>query len=53
MLIKPEDLESKITPADSEIKAYYEQNKARFQIPEKRVIRYALLDLTQLRQNIR
>jgi len=51
VLIKPEDLESKITPADSDIKAYYEQNKAKFQIPEKRVVRYALLDLTQLRQN--
>lgn len=51
VLIKPEDLESKITPSDSEIKAYYEQNKAKFQIPEKRVVRYALLDLTQLRQN--
>ncbi|HTA60371.1 MAG TPA: peptidylprolyl isomerase, partial [Candidatus Baltobacteraceae bacterium] len=50
-LIKPEDLEGKITPSDSEIKAYYDQNKAKFQIPEKRVIRYALLDLTQLRQN--
>jgi peptidyl-prolyl cis-trans isomerase D len=50
-LIKPEDLEGKITPSDSEIKAYYEQNKAKFQIPEKRVVRYALLDLTQLRQN--
>jgi peptidyl-prolyl cis-trans isomerase D len=50
-LIKPEDLEGKITPPDSEIKAYYEQNKAKFQIPEKRVVRYALLDLTQLRQN--
>ncbi|HWO36245.1 MAG TPA: peptidyl-prolyl cis-trans isomerase [Candidatus Acidoferrum sp.] len=51
VVIKPEDLESKITPSDTEIKAYYEQNKARFQIPEKRVVRYALLDLTQLRQN--
>jgi len=51
VLIKPEDLESKINPSDSDIKAYYEQNKAKFQIPEKRVIRYALLDLTQLRQN--
>ena len=50
-LIKPEDLEGKIAPSDSEIKAYYDQNKAKFQIPEKRVIRYALLDLTQLRQN--
>jgi peptidyl-prolyl cis-trans isomerase D len=51
VLIKPEDLESKITPTDSEIQAYYEQNKAKFQIPEKRVVRYALLDLAQLRQN--
>src|SRR5246127_2575087 len=51
VLIKPEDLESKINPSDSDIKAYYQQNKAKFQIPEKRVIRYALLDLNQLRQN--
>jgi len=51
VLVKPEDLESKITPTESEIKAYYDQNKAKFQIPEKRVVRYALLDLTQLRQN--
>src|SRR5580698_5917102 len=51
VLIKPEDLEAKIAPTDSEIKAHYEQNKAKFQIPEKRVVRYGLLDLTQLRQN--
>src|ERR1700730_14528481 len=49
-LIKPEDLESKISLQESDIKAYYEQNKAKFQIPEKRVVRYALLDLAQLRQ---
>jgi peptidyl-prolyl cis-trans isomerase D len=51
VVIKPEDLEAKITPDDAEIKSYYEQNKAKFQIPEKRVVRYGLLDLTQLRQN--
>jgi peptidyl-prolyl cis-trans isomerase D len=51
VLIKPEDLESKIVPTESDLKAYYEQNKAKFLIPEKRIIRYALLDLTQLRQN--
>jgi peptidyl-prolyl cis-trans isomerase D len=49
--IKPEELEAKITPDESEIKSYYEQNKAKFQIPEKRVVRYGLLDLAQLRQN--
>jgi len=51
VLIKPEDLEAKITPDENEIKSYYEQNKSKFQIPEKRIVRYGLLDLTQLRQN--
>jgi peptidyl-prolyl cis-trans isomerase D len=51
VLIKPDDLEAKIIPDESDIKAYYEQNKAKFQIPEKRVVSYALLDLMQLRQN--
>ncbi len=51
VVIKPEDLEAKITPDDAEIKSYYDQNKAKFQIPEKRIVRYGLLDLAQLRQN--
>src|SRR5262250_1785976 len=33
-LIKPEDLESKITVDDDAIKAYYEKNKTRYTIPE-------------------
>ena len=44
-LIKPEDLEAKITPSDAEIKAKY-------QVPERRSVRYALLDVNQLRQTI-
>lgn len=48
----PESLADKINPDDTEIKAYFEQNKLMFQIPEKRVVRYGLLDLSQLRQNI-
>jgi len=51
VLIKPEDLEAKITPDENEIKSYYDQNKAKFQIPQKRIVRYGLLDLSQLRQN--
>lgn len=51
VLVKPEDLASKITPDESEIKSYYEQNKSKFQIPEKRVVRYGLLDLNQIKQN--
>src|SRR3984893_14022086 len=48
--IKPEDLEAKVTPDAAEIKAAYEKNRSRYQVPEKRVARYGLVDLTQLRQ---
>ena len=51
-LIKPEDLEAKITPDESEIKAAYEKNKSNYQVPEKRVVRYGLIDLNQLRQTV-
>jgi peptidyl-prolyl cis-trans isomerase D len=48
--IKPEDLEAKITPDEAEIKAAFEKNRSRYQVPEKRVARYGLIDLNQLRQ---
>ena len=51
-LIKPEDLEAKITPDEAEIKAAYEKRKSQYQIPEKRVVEYGLVDLTKLRQNV-
>src|SRR6201987_3518849 len=51
-LIKPEDLEAKITPDEAEIKAAYEKRKSQYQIPEKRVAEYGLVDLTRLRQNV-
>ena len=51
VLIKPEDLAEKIVLDEAEIKAYYEQNKSKYQIPEKRVVRFGLLDLSQIRQN--
>jgi peptidyl-prolyl cis-trans isomerase D len=52
VLIKPEDLESKITPDDAEIKSSYEKKRATYQVPERRVVRYALLDINQIRQGI-
>ena len=52
VLIKPDDLLGKVNADDSEIKAYYDKNKASFQIPEKRAARYVLVDLAQLRQTI-
>jgi peptidyl-prolyl cis-trans isomerase D len=51
-LIKPEDLESKISPDDAEIRAAYEKNKSKYQVPERRVARYALVDVNQIRQNL-
>jgi peptidyl-prolyl cis-trans isomerase D len=51
-LIKPEDLETKITPDEAEIKASYEKNKAKYQVPERRVVRYGLVDANQARQAV-
>jgi peptidyl-prolyl cis-trans isomerase D len=51
-LLKPEDLEAKINPDEAEIKAAYEKNKAKYQVPERRVVRYGLIDSSQLRQTI-
>jgi peptidyl-prolyl cis-trans isomerase D len=50
--IKPEDLQAKITLDDAEIKAGYEKNKAKYLVPEKRVVRYAIVDVNQIRQNL-
>jgi len=49
--IKPEDLATKINPSDDEVRKFYEQNKSKYMIPEKRVIRYALSDLAKIRAN--
>ena len=51
-LIKPDELEAKITPSDAEIKAAYEKNKSKYQVPERRSVRYALLDINKLRQTL-
>jgi peptidyl-prolyl cis-trans isomerase D len=50
--IKPEDLQAKISLTDDEIKTYYDKNKAKYQVPEKRVVRYAIVDINQVRQGL-
>ncbi|MBZ5701756.1 MAG: peptidyl-prolyl cis-trans isomerase [Acidobacteriia bacterium] len=50
--IKPEDLDAQQAPGDVAIQAEFEKNKAKYQVPERRVVRYALADLNQLRQSI-
>ena len=51
-LIKPEDLEGKISPDEAEIRAAYEKNKSKYQVPERRVVRYALVDVNQIRHSV-
>jgi peptidyl-prolyl cis-trans isomerase D len=50
-LIKPEDLAAKLTPTEDEIKVSYDKNRAKYMVPEKRVVRYALVDANQVRQS--
>jgi peptidyl-prolyl cis-trans isomerase D len=51
-LIKPEELEAKITPDESEIKSWYEKNRTKYQVPERRVVRYGLVDVNEIRHNV-
>jgi len=51
-LIKPEDLEGKISPDEAEIRAAYDKNKSKYQVAERRVVRYALVDVNQIRQSL-
>jgi peptidyl-prolyl cis-trans isomerase D len=50
VLIKPEDLLSKVEISDAELSAYFDKNKAKYVVPERRSVDYALLTLAQLRQ---
>jgi peptidyl-prolyl cis-trans isomerase D len=52
VLIKPEDLQSKIEVSDTDLTAFFEKNKAQYVIPERRNVNYALLDTAQLRQRL-
>lgn len=51
--IKPSDLESAINPTEAELSSYFNRNEAKYQVPEKRSAKYALLDLNQLKQSIK
>ena len=50
VVIKPDDLQSKVEVSDADLAAYFEKNKARYVVPERRTVDYAMLDLAQLRQ---
>jgi peptidyl-prolyl cis-trans isomerase D len=48
-VIDPAKLESKVTLSDQDLKDYYEKNKARYNVPEKRKSRYVFVDLIKYR----
>ncbi|MGH9828450.1 MAG: peptidylprolyl isomerase, partial [Blastocatellia bacterium] len=49
--IKPSDLESTINPSNADLSAYFAKNQSKYQVPERRSAKYALLDLDQLKKN--
>jgi peptidyl-prolyl cis-trans isomerase D len=50
VLIKPEDLQSKVEVSDADLAAYFDKNKAQYLVPERRTVDYAVLSLAALRQ---
>ncbi len=49
VLIKPAELAASIHPSDADLAAWFAKNSSRYQVPERRSARYALLDLSKLR----
>jgi peptidyl-prolyl cis-trans isomerase D len=48
--VKPSDLENSINPSEAELSAYFAKNQSKYQVPERRSAKYALLDLAKLKQ---
>jgi peptidyl-prolyl cis-trans isomerase D len=49
-IIDPAKLESKVpAPSDQDLREYFEKNKARYEVPQKRKTRYAFADMVKYR----
>ncbi len=51
-VIRPDTLESQVRVDDTELTAYFEKNKSKYQVPERRRIRFALLTLDQINSRV-
>ena len=52
-VLDPAKIETRIpTPSEQDLKTYYETNKARYNIPEKRKSRYAFADMVKYRTEL-
>jgi peptidyl-prolyl cis-trans isomerase D len=52
VVVKPQDLAAKVEVSDADLAAFFQKNKARYQLPERRAVRYALLDSARVRQSL-
>ena len=52
IVIKPDDLQAKIDASDADLAAYFEKNKSKYVVPEKRVVQYITLDPTSLASRV-
>jgi peptidyl-prolyl cis-trans isomerase D len=50
--LTPEAFRSQVKVSDAELAAYFDQNKERYRIGEKRKLRYAVLDVDTVRQQV-
>jgi peptidyl-prolyl cis-trans isomerase D len=50
VVIKPDDLQAKIEVSDADLASYFEKNKAKYVVPERRTVDYAMLDMDQLKK---
>jgi peptidyl-prolyl cis-trans isomerase D len=53
VVVKPEELQAQVPATDAELASYFEKNRARYTVPEKRSARFVLLDLNDLRARAR
>ena len=52
VVLDPAQLEAKVQFSDADLSAYYEKNKSRYQLPERRSVEFILLDLKDLAQRV-
>ena len=50
VVVDPAKLEAKVTVSDQEQRDYYEKNKAKYNVPEKRMAKYVYLETLKQRQ---
>jgi len=50
VVLAPESLASQVEVKDADLASFFEKNKARYQVPERRSARYVLLSLEELRR---